>query len=238
MPTSRSIRFLVPCALAALIVASPAAAAPGTTYRIGSVTGIETVQLNGPTTLAGAPATLALKMVVRWKAGPSGSFGTATISRNPPSGQKRLCASNTCPAYGPMVGTATITGSVTPTAGGAAVSCRSSKTLKAAFGQGSSNLVRTLEIYKKGAKRVVTVAPSEYSYLMQSTVPDSSCRALLDETALRTAITVPFPVAKLGNATLSLAFRKTVPVAVPAGSVGAGIKGSVKVNIAATLKRV
>lgn len=119
----------------------------------------ETVTLSGPTTLAGAPATMTLKMVVRWKAGPSGSSGTATISRNPPSGQRRLCANNTCPAYGPMIGTATITGTVTPTAGGTPVSCASSKTLKAAFGQGAPNLVRTLEIYKMGTKRLVTVDP-------------------------------------------------------------------------------
>jgi len=69
------------------------------------------------------------------------------------------------------------------------------------------------------------------------TVPDSACRALLDETALATALTVPFPVAKLGDPTLSLALRKTVRVAVPEGSVGAGISGTAKVNIAATLKR-
>lgn len=238
MPISRSIRVLVPCALAALIAASQAAAAPGTTYRIRSVTGTETVQLSGPTTLAGAPATLALKMVVRWKAGPSGSYGTATISRNPPPGQRRLCANNTCPVYGPMIGTATITGTVTPTGGGTAVSCASSKSLKAAFGQGSTNLMRTLEIYKKGAKRLVTVTPSEYSFLLQQTVPDPACRALLDETALATAISAPFPVAQLGNPTLSLTLRKTVPVAVPEGGVGAGISGTAKVNILATLKRL
>lgn len=238
MSISRTIRFLVPCLLIALLAGSQALAAPGTTYRIRSVTGIETIQLSGPTTLAGAPANMALKMVVRWKTGPSGSFGTATISRNPRAGQRRLCANNTCPVYGPMTGTATITGAVTPTAGGPAVSCASSKTLGAVFGRGSSNLGRTLEIYKRGSRRLVGVSPSEYSFLIQQVAPDPACRALLDETTLAAAITSPFPVAKLGNPTLSLAIRKTVPVAVPEGRVGAGITGTAKVSIVATLKRL
>ena len=238
MPITRIARFALVALLAALIVAGAGAGAQGTTYKIRTVTGTETVALSGPTTLAGAPATLSLTMAVRWKAGPSASYGIATLSRNPPAGQRRLCASNTCPVYGPLVGTATITGAVTPTAGGAPVSCAGSKSLKSVFGKGSSSLYQTIEIYKKGSKRLVTFSPSQYSLLMQEIVPDSSCRALLDETTLSTVLTGTFPVSKLGDATLSLAVKKTFAVEVPANSVGAGIKGTVKARILATLGKV
>jgi hypothetical protein len=235
MPISRATRLALAGLLAVLITAGQAAAAQGTTYKIRSVTGVETLTLNGPTTLAGAPATLSLTLTVRWKAGPAGSDGIATLSRNPPAGQNRLCANNTCPTFGPMAGTATITGRVTPAAGGAAVSCASSKSLASVFGKGSSSLFGSIEIYKKGSRRLVTINPSQYAYILQEIVPDSACRAL---TSLTPALTANFPVSKIGDATLGLAIRKTLPVSVPEGSLGAGITGKAKATILATLRRV
>lgn len=238
MPIRRVTTLALTGLLTMLVAAGPGAAAQGTTYKIRSVTGVEKLTLTGPTTLAGAPATLALSMVVKWKAGPAGSYGIATLTRNPPAGQKRLCLSNTCPTYGPMSGTATITGTVTPATGGAAVSCASRKSLASVFGKGSSSLAQTIEIYKKGRARVVGFTPSQYSFIMQETVPDPACRVFLDETTLGSAATDPFPVSKLGDATLHLAVRAAFPVAVAAGQPGAGVAGTAKVAFLSTLKRL
>lgn len=238
MPISRITRIALAGLVCTLTVAGQGAAAQGTTYKIRTVTGVERVTLNGPTTLAGAPATLAVTMVVKWKAGPAGSYGTTTLSRNPPAGQKRLCASNTCPTYGPMSGTARITGSVTPIGGGPALSCVSSKTLTSIFGKGSSSLAQTIEIYKSGRKRLVGFTPSQYSFLLQETVPDPACRVFLDETTLGSAATDPFPVSKLGNATMDLAVRATIPLGATAGQPGAGVTGTAKVTFLSTLKRL
>jgi hypothetical protein len=238
MPIRRVTPLVLAGLLSVLIVAGPGAAAQGTTYKIRTATGVERLTLSGPTTLAGAPATLSVTMVVKWKAPPAGSYGIATLSRNPPAGQKRLCASNTCPTYGPMSGTAKITGSVTPTGGGAAVSCASTKSLTSVFGKGSSSLAQTIEIYKKGSARLVGFTPSQYSFILQETVPDPACRVFLDETTLGSAATDPFPVSKLGDATLNLAVRATIPVAVSGAQPGAGVTGKVAVTFLSTLKRL
>lgn len=228
------VAVLAVTALAA--VASAREGATGTRYEIKSVTATETVTLAGDSQLAGAPAKLKLTLVVSWKAGPARSgYGIATLSRDPEPGLNRLCASNTCPTYGPTVGTAKVTGTLTPVGGGKAVTCAASGSIEKIFGAGASGLFGRLEIYKKGARRLLSVTTSQYSYLLQSIVPDPGCRAVFELTAgYRSEVTVPFPVSKLGGATLTLPFSGKQAVSAASPTV---VKGTVSVKGTATLVR-
>ena len=241
MQTTRRTRLSIlavalGCAVALLVLSSAAGAATGTRYKLRSVTATETVTLKGPTTAAGAPATLAITMVLSWKAGPAGSEGIATISKDPEAGLKRLCAGNVCPSYGPMDGSVTIKGTVTP-AGGKPISCATKKSLKSLL-EGSS-LFGSLDYAKLGGKRQVLLSASQYSYLLQSAVPDPACFVIFDPGLVGTGIVTAFDPSKLGGATLTTSFKKAYPLtANPPGQTAGAVKGKLTVAATATLARL
>ncbi len=235
MSNTRLARHALLCVIASLSAAGECLALAGTPYKVRTVSARETLTFGGTTTVAGAPAELALRLVITWKAGPARSSGASLLNRSPAAGERTLCVNNDCPPYGPLVGTATLTGSVTPT-GAAPISCAGSKGLQAIFGKGSSALGAQIGIFARGSKRLVNVTPSQYSFILQSVAPDQACRVFLDEPGLAEKLFSPFPVSKIGAPTITIAVRKTIPLSLAAGQ-PTGITTALRFEVNATLAK-
>ncbi len=241
MSNIAATRCILVAAVATLAVGGDALAAAGTTYKLGTVTGVETLNLSGPTmvkvdvagTPTSVPASLAIKVVVRWTAR---SGEATTLTRTAPGGQGRICGDNTCPRYGPIVGTATMTGNVTPT-GGTPISCATSKGLKALYGTDYLRVASSrleMGVNTKGSRPTVRFSLSQYQALLPNLGP-ASCGAALDA-SVPIDVSGPFPVSKLGAASLSLEARTRTPIALSDGTPN-GITGTLQAQFRARLAK-